>query len=60
MGRVDVRGDKQCRAGRVHEGSFGLEVDEARKQRDVDSIVNDDFFQQLSERADDLRRQREQ
>ena len=40
--------------------SFGLEVDEARKQRDVESIVNDDFFQQLSERADDLRRQREQ
>ena len=38
---------------------FGLLLDESRKQRDVDEIVNDDFFQQLSERADDLRRTRD-
>ena len=38
---------------------FGLSVDESRKQREVDDIVNDDFFQQLTQRADDLRKTRD-
>ena len=37
----------------------GLFIDESRKEKDVEEIVNNDFFQDLKQRADDLRRKRD-
>mgnify|MGYP002623909303 CR=1 FL=1 len=35
-----------------------FQIDESRKQREVEAVAGDDFFQQLKERADVLRRKR--
>ena len=37
----------------------GLFIDESRKQQEVDEIVNNDFFQELKQRASTLRRDRD-